>query len=66
MMIKKPLLSNDCLEQLDTWVHAHGVLSCKQAEFLAGLWVIVEDELERTVGRELALVHERLRLPSPQ
>ncbi len=65
-MIRKPRLSSACLEQLDTWVGAHRSCDSEPGEFLAGLWVIVEDEVERSVGWELALLHERLRLPSPQ
>jgi hypothetical protein len=66
IMIRKPKLSSECLEQLDTWVCAHRVLDSERGEFLAGLWVIVEDEIERAVRRERALLRERLQLPIPQ
>ncbi|MCI0459842.1 MAG: hypothetical protein L0Z62_23070 [Gemmataceae bacterium] len=65
-MLKQLKLSPQCLEQLDTWVRAHRSADLRHMEFLAGLWVIVEDEMERAVLRERGLLHERLQAPSSQ
>jgi hypothetical protein len=65
-MQKKPRLTRECLEQLHTWVHAHCPCALENDDFLPGLWVIIEDEVEQAVQRQAAERWKQFESPSLQ
>ena len=65
-MKKKPRLSSECLEQLHTWIHANCPCALENDDFLPGLWVIVEEEVEEALRRRVAERMTQLATPSLQ
>lgn len=59
-------LSYECVEQLHTWIHANCPCVLENEEFLPGLFVIVELEVEAALKRQQAHTFQRLWIPSPQ
>jgi hypothetical protein len=45
-------LSGEAFEQLLTWLHAHCVCALENPEFLPGLIVIIEMEVERALKKQ--------------
>jgi hypothetical protein len=62
----KPRLSRECLEQLLTWIHANCPCALENDEFLPGLWVIIEEEVEQALRRRAAERMKQLETPSLQ
>jgi hypothetical protein len=65
-MQKKPRLSRECLERVHTWIHANCPCALENDEFLPGLWVIIEEEVEQALGRLSAERWKQLESPSMQ
>lgn len=61
-----PQLSYECVEQLHTWIRANCPCAIENEEFLPGLFVIVEMEVEAALKRQQAQTFQRLWIPSPQ
>ena len=59
-------LTYDCIEQLHTWVQANCPCALENEEFLPGLYVIVEMEVETALQRQQARLFQQLQAPSPQ
>ncbi len=65
-MEKKPRLTPECVEHLHTWVHANCPCALENDEFLPGLWVIVEEEVEQALIAQRQQLLQRLQTPSQQ
>ena len=59
-------LSYECVEQLHTWIHANCPCALENDDFLPGLYVIVEMEVESALNRQQGQLFQRLRAPSQQ
>lgn len=59
-------LSYECVERLQTWVHANCPCALENDEFLPGLFVIVEMEVEDALKRQQALMFQHLQTASLQ
>ena len=59
-------LSYECVEQLHTWIHANCPCALENEEFLPGLYVIVEMEVENALQRQQAQHFQHLQAPSLQ
>ena len=59
-------LSYECVEQLHAWIRANCPCALENEEFLPGLFVIVEMEVEAALKRQQSQRFQRLCLPSPQ
>ncbi len=59
-------LTFECVEQLHTWVRANCPCALQNEEFLPGLFVIVEMEVETALKRQQAQSFQKLWVPSPQ
>ena len=66
-MPKKAIkLSYECVEQLHTWIKANCPCATENEEFLPGLYVIVEMEIETALKRQQSELFQHLRAPSLQ
>ena len=59
-------LTYECVEQLECWIRANCPCALENDEFLPGLHVIVEMEVETALQRQQATLLKRLRAPSIQ
>lgn len=59
-------LSYECVEQLDAWIRANCPCALENEEFLPGLFVIVEMEVEAALKRQQSQRFQKLFLPSLQ
>ena len=59
-------LSYECVEQLHTWIHANCPCALENKEFLPGLHVIVEMEVETALKRRQSQQYQNLQTPSLQ
>jgi len=59
-------LSYECVEQLHTWIHANCPCALENEEFLPGLHVIVEIEVETALKRQQSHLFQQLQSPSLQ
>ena len=59
-------LSYECVEQLHAWIRANCPCALENEEFLPGLFVIVEMEVEAASKRQQSQRFQKLCLPSPQ
>ena len=59
-------LSYECVEQLHAWIRANCPCALENEEFLPGLFVIVEMEVEAASKRQQSQRFQQLFLPSPQ
>lgn len=59
-------LSYECVEQLHAWIRANCPCALENAEFLAGLFVIVEMEVDAALKRQQSQRFQKLFLPSLQ
>ena len=59
-------LSYECVEQLQTWIHANCPCALENEEFLPGLYVIVEMEVETALKRQQSQQFQNLQAPSLQ
>ncbi len=59
-------LSYECVEQLHAWIRANCPCALENEEFLPGLFVIVEMEVETALKRQESQRFQSLILPSPQ
>lgn len=66
-MPKQPLkLSYECVEHLQTWIHANCPCALDNDEFLPGLFVIVEMEVEDALKRQQSIMFQQLQTVSLQ
>jgi hypothetical protein len=67
-MSRKPMLSYECRERLETWLRAHCPCSFDDPdrEFYRGLLFICQEEVDRAIARERQRTTQRLQRPSPQ
>ena len=61
-----PRISNECLEHLHTWILAHCPCALEQKDFLAGLEVIIEEELLQALQAERQTLLTKISIPSMQ
>lgn len=66
MATKAFKLSYECVEQLHTWIHANCPCALENKEFLPGLYVIVEIEVETALKHQQSLQFQNLQSPSLQ
>ncbi len=66
MTEKAAVLSYECIEQLHTWVHANCPCALENEEFLPGLHVIVEMEVQAALRRQQADRFQHLQTPTMQ
>ena len=59
-------LTYECVEQLHTWIHANCPCALENEEFLPGLYVIVEMEVETALKRQQSQQFQNLQTPSLQ
>ena len=59
-------LSYECVEQLHAWIRANCPCALENEEFLPGLFVIVEMEVEAALKRQQSQRFQELFLPSLQ
>ena len=59
-------LSYECVEQLHTWINANCPCALENEEFLPGLYVIVEMEVETALKRQQSQQFQNLQTPSLQ
>lgn len=59
-------LSYECIEQLHTWIKANCPCATENEEFLPGLYVIVEMEVESALKRQQSQLFQQFRAPSLQ
>ena len=59
-------LSYECVEQLHAWIRANCPCALENEEFLPGLFVIVEMEVEAALKRQQSQRFQELFLSSPQ
>lgn len=59
-------MSDECLEQLHAWIRANCPCAMENEEFLPGLFVIVEMEVEAALRRQQIQSFEKLRMSSSQ
>ena len=59
-------LSYECVEQLHAWIRANCPCALENEEFLPGLFVIVEMEVEAALKRQQSQCFQKLFLPSRQ
>ena len=59
-------LSYECVEQLHAWVRANCPCAMENQEFMSGLFVICEMEVEAALKRQQARHFQQLCNPNPQ
>lgn len=59
-------LSKTCRERLDVWCRAPCPCALEDWQFLAGLFVVVEEEIAEVLGEERRRLLNRLLEPSEQ
>jgi hypothetical protein len=64
-MLKKCILSRECVDRLHAWTLAHCPLHSKKPSFFRGLLVVVDMEVRDVMARERGNQFERLK-PSEQ
>lgn len=59
-------LSHECVQQLHTWINANCPCATENEEFLPGIYVIVEMEVETALKRQQSEFFQPLQSPSLQ